>query len=140
MARIAHAVATSSGGYGLKIRTARHELTADEPPSNGGTDTGPAPYALLLSSLGACTSITLRMYAERKGWNIGGVTVSVALHQGKDGRTIERRVVLSAPLTAEQRAKLSEICEKTPVTLVMKSGISLRTTLASEESAPPTPL
>ena len=51
MARIAHAVATSSGGYGLKIRTARHELTADEPPSNGGTDTGPAPYALLLSSL-----------------------------------------------------------------------------------------
>ena len=79
------------------------------------------------------------MYAERKGWNIGGVTVSVALHQGKDGRTIERRVMLSAPLSAEQQAKLAAICEKTPVTLVVKSGISVRTTLASGDSALPTP-
>jgi len=79
------------------------------------------------------------MYEEQKGWNIGGVKVSVALHQGKEGRTIERRVMLSAALSAEQQAKLAEICEKTPLTLVVKSGITLRTTLASEGSAPPTP-
>jgi putative redox protein len=77
-------------------------------------------------------------YAQRKGWNIGAVAVSVALHQGTEGRTIERRVKLSAALTAEQQAKSAEICEKTPVTLVVKSGISLRTTLASEDSAAPT--
>jgi len=134
------AAAAEDPNYRQTLRCGRHEMLADERPARGGADAGPMPFEYLLAGLGACTSITLRMYAERKGWNIGGVTVSVALHQGKDGRTIERRVMLSAPLTAEQRAKLSEICEKTPVTLVMKSGISLRTTLASEESAPPTPL
>jgi putative redox protein len=90
--------------------------------------------------LSACTSITLRMYAERKGWSIGAVAVSVALHQSKEGaRSIERRVKLSGALSAEQQAKLAEICEKTPVTLAVRSGLPLRTSLSAEGSAPPTP-
>jgi putative redox protein len=131
--------AAEDPNYRQSVRCGRHEMIADERPARGGADAGAMPFEYLLAALGACTSITLRMYAERKGWTIGGVTVSVALHQGKEGRTIERRVMLSAPLTAQQQAKLAEICEKTPVTLVVKSGMSLRTTLASEGSAPPTP-
>ena len=135
-----HVAATAEDpNYRQSLRCGRHEMLADERPARGGADAGPMPFEYLLAGLSACTSITLRMYAERKGWNIGGVTVSVALHQGKEGRTIERRVMLSAPLTAEQQAKLAEICEKTPVTLVVKSGISVRTTLASGDSAPPMP-
>src|SRR2546421_8444184 len=131
--------AAEDPNYRQTLRCGRHEMLADERPVRGGADAGPMPFEYLLAGLSACTSITLRMYAQRKGWNIGGVAVSVALHQGKEGRTIERRVMLSAPLTAEQQAKLAEICEKTPVTLVVKSGISVRTTLASADSAPPTP-
>jgi putative redox protein len=139
LAKCAVAAAAEDPNYRQSLRCGRHEMLSDERPVRGGADAGPMPFEYLLAGLGACTSITLRMYAQRKGWDIGAVAVSVALHQGNEGRTIERRVKLSAALTAEQQAKLAEICEKTPVTLVVKSGISLRTTLASEDSAAPTP-
>jgi len=130
--------AAEDPNYRQSLRCGRHEMLADERPARGGADAGPMPFEYLLAGLGACTSITLRMYAERKGWNIGAVGVALALRHGKDGRTIERRVTVSAALTAEQQAKLIDICEKTPVTLVVKSGISVRTTLAPEGSAPTT--
>ena len=140
LAKCTATAAAEDPNYRQSLHCGRHEMLADERPVRGGTDAGPMPFEYLLAGLSACTSITLRMYAERKGWNIGGVTVSVALHQSKEGmRSIERRVTLSAALSEEQRAKLAEICAKTPVTLVVKSGISLRTTLASEDSAAPTP-
>ncbi|TMH32715.1 MAG: OsmC family protein [Betaproteobacteria bacterium] len=119
--------------YRQALRCGRHELLADERPVRGGADAGPMPFEYLLGGLGACTSITLRMYAQRKGWNIGKVSVSLALRRGKNGSRIERRVALSAPLSQEQQAKLADICEKTPVTLVVKSGIDLRTTIASDQ-------
>ncbi len=77
------------------------------------------------------------MYAQRKGWNIGSVAVSLVLHEGAAGKTIERRVTLSESLDAAQNAKLSEVCERTPVTLAVKSGIEMHTTI---ESKAPTPL
>jgi len=132
--------AAEDPNYRQSVRCGRHEMLADERPVRGGADAGPMPFEYLLSGLGACTSITLRMYAERKGWNIGAVAVSLALRQGKEGtRSIERRVTLSAALSAEQQEKLSEVCEKTPVTLAVKSGLAVRTTLSAEGSAPPTP-
>jgi putative redox protein len=115
--------------YRQVLRCGRHEMLADERPARGGADAGPMPFEYLLASLGACTSITLRMYAERKGWNIGTVSVSLALRRGKDGSKVERRVSLSVPLAAEQHAKLLEICDKTPVTLVVRSGVPVHTTL-----------
>ena len=132
--------AAEDPNYRQTLRCGRHEMLADERPVRGGADAGPMPFEYLLAGLGACTSITLRMYAERKGWNIGAVAVSLALRQGKEGtRSIERRVTLSAALSAEQQEKLSEVCEKTPVTLAVKSGLAVRTTLSAEGSAPPTP-
>jgi putative redox protein len=115
-------------GYAQEIRAGRHALRADEPVTSGGTDTGPDPYALLLAALGACTSMTLRMYATRKGWPLTGITVR--LSQSKiyardcadcetkgDARIdrIEREIELSGDLSAEQRARLIEIAERCPV-------------------------
>ena len=132
--------AAEDPNYRQSVRCGRHQMLADERPARGGADAGPMPFEYLLSGLGACTSITLRMYAERKGWNIGAVAISVTLHQSKEGtRSIERRVTLSGVLSEEQRAKLADICEKTPVTLAVKSGLGIRTTLTAEGSAPPTP-
>jgi len=122
--------ATEDPNYRQALRCGRHEMLADERAARGGADAGPMPFEYLLSGLGACTSITLRMYAQRKAWNIGAVNVSLALHRIKEEMRIERRVTLSGALSAEQQAKLADICEKTPVTLVVKAGIDVRTTLA----------
>ena len=140
LAKCTATAAAEDPNYRQSLHCGRHEMLADERPVRGGADAGPMPFEYLLAGLSACTSITLRMYAERKGWNIGAVAVSLALRQGKEGtRSIERRVTLSAALSAEQQEKLSEVCEKTPVTLAVKSGLAVRTTLSAEGSAPPTP-
>jgi len=122
----------STGGYAQKIRAGHHELTADEPAHSGGTDTGPSPYGLVLSGLGACTSITLRMYAERKGWDLGTIHVELRMFKDSEGKErIERTVRLgNQALTAEQRAKLAEIAEKTPVTRTIRGGTPIATTFA----------
>src|ERR1700752_2261179 len=92
--------------YRQSVRCGRHEMLVDERPARGGADAGPMPFEYLLAGLGACTSITLRMYAQRKGWDIGTVSVSLALRRGKDGDRVERRVLLSVPVTSEQQARL----------------------------------
>jgi putative redox protein len=122
----------STTGYAQKIRAGHHGLTADEPTHAGGTDTGPSPYGLVLSGLGACTSITLRMYAERKGWDLGTIQLELRMFKDADAKErIERTVRLGNPaLTAEQRAKLAEIAEKTPVTRTLRSGVPIATTFA----------
>ena len=115
--------------YAVRIDTGGHALVADEAPDLGGKDAGPAPYDLLLASLGACTAITLRMYAERKGWSFARVTVD--LRYGKEGEraSIERVLSFEGDLAAEQRARLAEIAERTPVTLTLKGGVEIRTEL-----------
>jgi putative redox protein len=130
MSLIATATLDSASGYAQKIDAGGHALTADEAVSHGGTNTGPSPYGLLLASLGACTSITLRMYAERKGWQLGSVHVALKLDKTADGADeVEREIKFGAPLSDEQRARLAEIAEKTPVTKTIKAGASIRTRL-----------
>src|SRR2546430_16195002 len=103
--------------YGVRINTGGHALRGDEPVDHGGGDTGPAPFGLLLSGLGACTAITLRMYAERKQWPLTGADVELSyVVQDRSTRWIERVITLQGPLDADQRAKLAAIAEKTPVT------------------------
>jgi putative redox protein len=127
--RIAHSVLDSAQGLRVEIQNGRHRLTADEPVAVGGTDAGPAPYQLLLSSLAACTAMTLRMYADRKGWTLGNIHVDAELHKdGEDSTgTIKRVVSFSAPLDAEQKQKLAAIAEKTPVTRTLKAGTPITT-------------
>lgn len=119
--------------YRQSLHCGRHSMLADERPAHGGADAGPMPFEYLLSALGSCTSITLRMYADRKGWQLGTVAVALALHRVQDSNRIERRITLSGALTAEQRDRLAEICERTPVTLALKTGIGITTKLEAAE-------
>lgn len=114
--------------YVQTIRVGHHTLSADEPVTSGGGDVGPSPYGLLLASLAACTSITLRMYADRKGWDIGPVHVDLVLTRAQDGERIERTVRVAQSVPPEQRARLAEIADRTPVTKTLQRGVLIKTT------------
>jgi putative redox protein len=128
---MAHARATiGMTNYAVSITTGHHQLSADESAALGGKDTGPAPFEILCSALGACTAITLRMYAERKAWPLRGVQVDVRFSgTGKEG-AIARVLSFEGELSQEQRARLADIAERTPVTLTLKNGLAITTTLA----------
>ena len=128
---MAHAVATiGTTAWSTRVDAGRHSLVADEPAALGGQDAGPAPYDLLLASLGACTAITLRMYAERKGWPLAAAEVDLKFHRDGDRSKIERVLRLTGDLDQVQRARLADIAERTPVTLTLKGGAEITTTLA----------
>ena len=128
-----------SAGFAQQIEIGPHRLKGDEPAAFGGTDTGPSPYDFLLAALGTCTSMTISLYARRKGWPLEDVTVS--LHHSKIHATdcaecetrvgridrIEREIQLTGALTNEQRAKLMEIADRCPVHQTLTSEISIRT-------------
>jgi putative redox protein len=115
--------------YAVTIAAGRHGLTADESAALGGQDAGPAPYELLLSSLGACTAITLKMYADRKAWPLDGMKVGLRFIRKDDEQRIERTLTLEGGLDADQRARLADIAERTPVTLTLKAGLPIHTSL-----------
>jgi putative redox protein len=115
--------------YAVAITAGNHELKADEGPNMGGKDVGPAPYELLCSALCACTAITLRMYAERKQWPLRGVNVDVLFKQSDNEQAIDRVLKFDGDLDDQQRARLAEIAERTPVTLTLKQGLSINTSL-----------
>ncbi len=107
------------GRYQQEIRAGKHQYLADEPVDMGGANAGPAPFDFIMSGLGACTSMTLRMYAERKELPLRQVTVELSHHKVEvDGVTrdcIQRSITLDGDLTAEQRQRLLEIANKCPV-------------------------
>ncbi|MFI6843074.1 OsmC family protein [Kitasatospora sp. NPDC050467] len=114
--------------FHVDVKAGTHPLTSDEPVRRGGSDSGPEPFALLLASLGSCTAITLRMYAERKEWPLESVRVRLGYEtDGRNGR-ITRRVALSGALDDTQRTRLLDICERTPVTLALRAGVAIDTT------------
>ncbi len=137
-------VQTGRTGYQTEILAGGHSLVADEPVAAGGTNTGPTPYAYLLAALGACTSITLRMYADRKDWPLESIVVHLThrkIHaqdcrecETKEGRidAIERRIELVGGLDTAQRARLLEIAEKCPVHRTLHSEIVVKTQLLDQ--------
>ncbi|MYM67473.1 OsmC family peroxiredoxin [Pseudoduganella sp. FT55W] len=114
--------------YTTQIEVGGHALTGDEPARNGGQNAGPAPYEYLLAGLGACTAITLRMYADRKQWPVTAVDVAMHLTHADDGAMLIRRTLtISGAVDAAQKARMAEIAEKTPVTLTLKAGLQIDT-------------
>jgi putative redox protein len=122
-----------------EIAARQHRFAADEPVTvAGGTDSGPNPYELLLGALGACTAITVRLYAARKGWALEDVVVALAhdhVHaedcadcETKTGMvdTIEVELTLRGALDVEQRARLLEIAGRCPVNRTLQSEIRIR--------------
>ncbi|MFC8452640.1 OsmC family protein [Kitasatospora sp. NPDC057223] len=129
--KVTTAVVTGSATdapYRVDVRSGTHLLGSDEPVRRGGADAGPEPFALLLSALGSCTAITLRMYAERKGWPLSDVRVRLGYETDGNSGRISRRVTLGGGLDDGQRARLLDICERTPVTLALRAGVAIETT------------
>jgi putative redox protein len=124
-------LAQASPDYGVKLQVRQHSLQSDEPADNGGADSGASPFELALSGLASCTAITLRMYAQRKQWTLGDVHVGCSLRKQGDDFVITRAVSFGQAVPEEQRMRLAEICEKTPVTLLMKKAAAVHTTVAS---------
>ena len=116
--------------YATAITTGHHKLTADEGPELGGKDAGPSPYDLLTSALAACTAITLRMYADRKQWPVTAVHVDVHYVRAGDKQHIDRVLTIEGNLDDEQKKRMADIAERTPVTLTLKGGLPIKTTLA----------
>ncbi len=121
------------GRYQQQVIAGQHQLIADEPASMGGADAGPAPFDFIMSGLGACTSMTLRMYAERKGLPLVKVTVELAHDKveidGVQRDRICRNITLEGDLSAEQRQRLLEIANKCPVHRALAQSILLDCTL-----------
>ncbi|MBL8399159.1 MAG: OsmC family protein [Candidatus Accumulibacter sp.] len=129
------------GRYQQTVRIGKHHLLADEPESLGGDDAGPAPTDFLLAALGACTSITLRMYAERKQMPLTGVQVALTLDkiEKADGGKIDhirRKISLDGELTSAQRASLLTIANKCPVHRLLQSDIQIDSELADPGGLP----
>ncbi|MEO0881506.1 MAG: bifunctional alpha/beta hydrolase/OsmC family protein [Pseudomonadota bacterium] len=129
---------TGRGKFQARIRTGPHELLADEPASVGGDDTGPSPYDLVSAGLGACTTMTLRMYAERKKWPVGRIGVHVShekdyaddcenCEQDRRIDIFERRISIDGDLTEEQHDRMLEIADKCPVHRTLESIAHVRT-------------
>jgi putative redox protein len=106
-----------NGAFSHRIEMGHHWITADEPEDHGGDDEGPSPQDLLAGSLASCTAITIEMYAKRKGWEIGEVTVDVDYEPAQRGSPTKftMKVLLPKELPEEQRERLMQIAAKCPV-------------------------
>ena len=127
-------VESGNGPFGQFITTGHHVLGADEPASLGGKDTGPDPYELVLAGLGACTAMTIRMYAHRKQIPLTRVEVQLRHVQrassGEIKDRFERAITLVGNLTREQRLHLIEIAERCPVSKTLRQSSDIASLLA----------
>jgi putative redox protein len=125
---------TGAGKFQVRVRAGGETFLADEPVSVGGMASGPTPYELLSAGLGGCTAMTLRMYADQKGWPLTGARVAVS-HSKDAGRTppdlFSREIELQGDLDAAQRARLMEIADRCPVHLTLERGAKVETLAAA---------
>jgi putative redox protein len=127
---VAHATADiGTSNYAVALIAGHHPLVSDEATALGGKDMGATPHELLCAALGACTAITLRMYAQRKEWALRAVHVDLQLELQDKPHSITRRLRLEGELDESQRARLADIAERTPVTLTLKQGVAITTIL-----------
>jgi putative redox protein len=113
--------------YRTTIKSANQTIYADEPITNNGTDTGMNPHSLLLSSLGSCTAITLRMYADRKMWLIDEIAVHLEFYRTNEGTRIDRQISFKGDVTEEQYQRLIQIADACPIHKVLTGHIEVIT-------------
>lgn len=140
--RIVTVVESGHGPYGNYVTAGRHVLGADEPESLGGRDTGPDPYELVLAGLGACTSMTIRMYAERRKIPVARIEVKLRHVQRASTSSggidrFERVITLHGDLTEEQRQHLLEIAERCPVSKTLRAGADITSVLGDAGATAP---
>jgi putative redox protein len=123
-----------NGSLRHDLEVGDHHLTADEPSEHGGEDAGPSPQQLLAASLASCSAITMEMYARRKGWEIGEVTVDVDYEPAQRGSPTKFQIAVRLPkeLPEDQREKLMQVVTKCPVHRTLESEVMFeeRVTLA----------
>lgn len=119
-------------GYAVDIEAGPHRLRADEPGELGGTDSGPDPFALLLSALASCVLITVAMYARRKGWPLEGLraTLTPTRESAKPLERVRIELKIDGALDAEQRARLLEIAGRCPMHRTLEAGVHIETAAA----------
>ena len=133
-------VKTGHGKFGTEVHTATHRFVADEPADYGGDDSGPTPYDLLTAALGTCTAMTMKMYADRKGWPLDGVTVQVthennhecvhakAMEDGTKIQALNRRIAIHGDeLDDDQKARILEMADKCPVHRTLEGELHIHT-------------
>jgi putative redox protein len=118
-----------------RIVCGTHGFLSDQPRKSGGGDVAPSPFGYLISALGACTSMSLRAYADAKEWRLGTIKVVLELRRHAGTNYIERSVALSRAISRLQRVELARVCESTPVTLAVKHGITIHTRLAAPSAS-----
>src|SRR5690349_15170885 len=121
-------VGWAGGTFAQDVEVAGHHLRADEELEKGGEDSGAAPHELLLAALGSCTAMTLKVYAERKGWPLKDVRVTLNGATGESGLAITRELTIEGDLSLEQRQRLLEIADKCPVHRSLVGEVTIATT------------
>ncbi|MBE9583564.1 OsmC family protein [Mucilaginibacter sp. JRF] len=121
---------TKKENYQTIINSGNNTIIADEPLDKGGADTGMDPFGLLLASLGSCTSITLRMYIDRKMWIVDEITVDLELFRTENGVLIERMLKFKGELIQEQIDRLLQIADHCPIHKILTGNIDIYTTVA----------
>jgi putative redox protein len=118
-----------SGKHRQDVSVGPHNLLGDEPVDAGGDDAGPSPHEYLLAALGTCTSMTVKMYADRKGWPLKSVRVDLSGARVGDVYVIQRTIHVDGALDATQQARLMEIAEKCPVHKTLTGTIEIKSEL-----------
>jgi putative redox protein len=125
---------TGEGFFQVRIDTGDHSFLMDEPAEHGGLASGPNPFDLLSAALGACTLMTLKLYAKRKGWTLDPLSVRVTHQKGSaDTRDRFDRVIELGDVTDEQREGLLKIAQRCPVDLLLERGADVTVSVALEE-------
>ncbi len=122
-------VSSTEDAFRQEIVVGGHHLTGDEPVEAGGTDAGPSPHELLLAALGSCTSMTVRAYARRKGWDLRHVEVRITGERVGEVFQMHRRIQLEGTLDAEQRTRLLEIAGRCPVHRTLTGEVQIESAL-----------
>jgi len=123
--------------YKQAIKAGSHSFSADVPKDKGGEETGPNPHELLLGALGACTSITLQMYAKKKEWDLKNVSIQLSEEEvddpanaGKKMSKISRNITVEGDLTAEQVESLKTVADKCPIHKILQGAKSIETAIS----------